>query len=504
MSAMSRPLIVHGGAGGTVARLEDLDRAGAQLQVAAQVMASVAVRAARIATDPLVTLTAPLSPSTWVALPPRLAAAIGPPSGAVAVAARLTGLALAARGASHLYLATDLAVDAGIHAVDVSIGRAVGALVAVPAVAAVVAGRAPASVATVDVVALAGLAGPSSSGSCLGCGPGSGPGPGPGGPVGWVLGQLGAHTGAVEHAVDATPGVLDGVLSTNPVLAALAGVATGQPRVPADLPGAAGWLGRLGSAGSWLRENGKISVVGRRPVAAEPPQGLVDVVAGIATLDPQQGAPPGTVRVIAVTGPSSRRAWIVQVPGTQEWSPLTGQNPLDFAGNVHGMAGERTAGRRLVEAAMRTAGVEPGEPVLLAGHSQGGLVAAQLAADPQFRASHHVTHVITAGAPVAMVSVPASVTVLSLEHDEDVVPRLDGAPNPDRLGWLTVSRSTTVPGSAPDPASAHDLSSYTRTASEVDTSRDPGLVRWRSGLGPFLAGPGATATGLEVTGRRAP
>jgi hypothetical protein len=166
------------------------------------------------------------------------------------------------------------------------------------------------------------------------------------------------------------------------------------------------------------------------------------------------------------------------------------------------MAAERTAGRRLVEAALRSAGARSGEPVLLAGHSQGGMVAAQLAADPVFRGSFTVTHVVTAGAPVASARIPESVAVLSLEHDEDLIARLDGAANPDRPGWVTVSRSTIPAGGAPDPSTAHDLSSYARTAASVDASADPGLARWRSGLQPFLGGPGVTATGLEVTGVR--
>jgi hypothetical protein len=109
---------------------------------------------------------------------------------------------------------------------------------------------------------------------------------------------------------------------------------------------------------------------------------------------------------------------------------------------------------------------------------------------------------VTAGSPVGAVRIPDSVAVLSLEHDEDVVPRLDGVVNPDHPGWLTVSRATTPAGGTPSPAVAHDLSTYAATAAAVDDATEPGLARWREGLRPFLAGPGVTATGLEVTGVR--
>ena len=91
--------------------------------------------------------------------------------------------------------------------------------------------------------------------------------------------------------------------------------------------------------------------------------------------------------------------------------------------------------------------------------------------------------------------------VLSLEHHEDLVARLDGARNPDRPHWITVSRGTADAG-GPNAAQAHDLSVYARTAAAVDGSPDPGLARWRAGLEPFLAAPGVTATEMQITGRR--
>ena len=273
-------------------------------------------------------------------------------------------------------------------------------------------------------------------------------------------------------------------------------------RYRSSVPGGARWLGLLGSARGWLQESRAVVVTSHPQTPAGPPTGCADLIRGIASLDPSKGKPPGTVRIIAVRRSDGRRAWIAQVPGTQNWSLQAKANPFDLTGNVEGMANEATAGRSLVEAALREAGAAAGEPVMLVGHSQGGLVAAQLAADPAFRASYHVTHVVTAGAPVGTVRIPDSVSVLALEHDEDLISRLDGTPNPDRPRWVTVSRSTTAAGGAPSPSIAHDLSTYTSTAAAVDIATDPGLARWRSGVEPFLDAPGVTATGQEFTGRR--
>ena len=114
--------------------------------------------------------------------------------------------------------------------------------------------------------------------------------------------------------------------------------------------------------------------------------------------------------------------------------------------------------------------------------------------DPAFRRRFSVTHVVTAGSPIATAPVPPSVAVLSLEHDHDLVPRLAGAANPDRAGWVTVRAAAEPPGHPPDAALSHEATGYADTAAAVDASPDEGLRRWRAGLEPFVAGDGVTAT----------
>jgi pimeloyl-ACP methyl ester carboxylesterase len=155
-----------------------------------------------------------------------------------------------------------------------------------------------------------------------------------------------------------------------------------------------------------------------------------------------------------------------------------------------------------VQAALAASGARRGEPVLLAGHSLGGMVAAGLAADRAFRSRFTVTHVVTAGSPVAGYPVPPGVQVLSLEHTDDVVPALDGRRDPDRPRWVTVRRAVRPTGLVLDPQSAHDVAAYTRTAELVDGSDDPSVVAWRAGLAPFVARAGISATGVVAVGSR--
>ena len=79
-----------------------------------------------------------------------------------------------------------------------------------------------------------------------------------------------------------------------------------------------------------------------------------------------------------------------------------------------------------------------------------------------------MTSVVTAGSPIARIDVPASVTVLSLEHEQDVVPMLDGRRNEDSAAWVTVRRDLaggdgSVGGSG-DFLVAHDAATYAETA----------------------------------------
>jgi pimeloyl-ACP methyl ester carboxylesterase len=228
--------------------------------------------------------------------------------------------------------------------------------------------------------------------------------------------------------------------------------------------------------------------------------GLLGVV---AEAYPGAGTPAGSVMVQRLRRPDGSLAWVVAIPGTQEWGPVPATDPFDLTAGVTALAAGPTAASALVVRALDLAGARAGEPVLLAGHSLGGMLAAQLAADPAVRARFSVTCVVTAGSPVARYAVPASVAVLSLEHADDLVPALDGAVNPDRAGWVTVRRPSGADELPPDPGGAHDAGAYAATGALVDASADPSLAAWRAALAPFVAGPGVTAVRTVVTGRRA-
>src|SRR5699024_608818 len=200
------------------------------------------------------------------------------------------------------------------------------------------------------------------------------------------------------------------------------------------------------------------------------------------------------LRVTGIPGPDGRWRWIVDLPGTQSFDPRAGENPWDLTSDVLLSARgtsltSRGAARALDDARARTRAPRSG-PVMLTGHSQGRLTAAALAANPRLRKDHDVTHVVTTGAPIGQVPVPEGVSVLSLEHEEDLVAGLDGAPNPDRADWVTIRRSLAEDlGADAGATDAHALGEYTETAGLVDASDHPSVRAWREGAAPFLGDP---------------
>ena len=96
----------------------------------------------------------------------------------------------------------------------------------------------------------------------------------------------------------------------------------------------------------------------------------------------------------------------------------------------------RADSARMVVEAMRRAGIGKNDRVVMAGHSQGGIVTAAIASD--MSDSFTISHVITAGSPIANHPIPSSTSVTSIEMEDELVAALDGAANPDGDNKVTI------------------------------------------------------------------
>ena len=148
--------------------------------------------------------------------------------------------------------------------------------------------------------------------------------------------------------------------------------------------------------------------------------------------------------------------FIVYIPGTQNLSLNSTSNPFDMRSNLLLLAGGRSAASRATELAMRRAGIAAQDEVMLVGHSQGGLIALDLAKrSTQGLVPYRVEHVITFGTPAGLNEASTLPNVVSFENRADAVPKLELRENPSEKNWLTLE-STVLE----NPVDAHRMESY--------------------------------------------
>lgn len=328
--------------------------------------------------------------------------------------------------------------------------------------------------------------------------------PASGGAAQDALGAASAATGRAGSAADdlaaavrtarAAYGGAEELVSrlTEAVLRGVSGPVIRRPPDPEEV------LRPLAVALALLPSGAPAVTVRREGVEVGPaPTGVADLMTGIVDLYPEGGGAPGAVGVQRIEAADGARSWVVLVPGTQTLA-VGGRNPFDDATNVQAYAGVPTAAGAAVLGALARAGVRPGEPVLLAGHSQGGMTAMRLAADPAVRERYAIRAVVTAGSPVDRMPTPRGVNVLQLTHTGDVVAGLDLAAAPDEAA------RTVVRAAPPSGQGAHPATSYAATGAAVDRSTHPSVVAWRAGAREVLGGPGATATTTVYVAERDP
>ena len=99
------------------------------------------------------------------------------------------------------------------------------------------------------------------------------------------------------------------------------------------------------------------------------------------------------------------------------------------------MLAQQTALASAVKAAMEKPNICSIDPVMFEGFSLAGITAGQMAAEQSFR--YTITHVVTAGSPIANFDIPPSGQIISLEFNQDPVARLDGYLNLGSANWTT-------------------------------------------------------------------
>ncbi|WP_296603916.1 hypothetical protein [Nocardioides sp.] len=306
----------------------------------------------------------------------------------------------------------------------------------------------------------------------------------------WVVG----HPGVVEHVANGGGGLLEGLWDGTTPLAP--GGPLGVPLTVPDSGSGAGLLALL------YGPDGPADVTEVHPPGgADPAQpgdltGLITHLSGVADLSPTPDSSlNGTIEIQTLDAGTDDVRHIVYLPGTDDMVtlPWTQDGDIrDLATDLVSASGHQTAYQQGILEAMAQAGVGAGDPVLLVGHSLGGMEAAAILG--QGGDGFNVTHVVTAGSPTAQVDgFPVGSHVLSLEHHGDVVPLVDGAPNPDSVQQATVTFDDGPTGIL----DAHGYPHYIAGAAAADASSDPSVQEQLASLhaAGFLGdGAGAVAT----------
>ena len=261
-------------------------------------------------------------------------------------------------------------------------------------------------------------------------------------PVAADPGILTEHPGLTEHLVDGLGG---------PLAALALGTLYGSPGRAAVTPY-------------------DTSLPTTRPASV---RDLVEHLHSVAALSKGPGSPAnGTIEVQTITHRGVVRH-VVYLPGTDDFNAPWDQDRdvRDLETDLDLAARQPDAYRDGILEALHQAGVRPDEPVLLVGHSLGGMAAAGILAG---HSGLHVTDVVTAGSPTAQLpGFPQGSHVLSLEQRGDIVPELDGAPNADSVEQTTVLFDAhPVPG----VLAHHGYDAYVQGAELVDSLADPSVA----------------------------
>jgi pimeloyl-ACP methyl ester carboxylesterase len=175
------------------------------------------------------------------------------------------------------------------------------------------------------------------------------------------------------------------------------------------------------------------------------------------------------------------------------------RDPQDLLGAAAAEAGTSTGYTRCVRLALDAARVPSGAEVVLAGHSQGGIVAMDLAGDPGFNGGRvRVAQVIAAGSPISSkaVALGTGTRVFNVENVNDVVAHLDAVESPtahqsvEKLTYrFAIDEHST--------GRTHDVSLYAQQLRRLADSPNPLLAHVNADLQPYLSG-SVTTTVLDV------
>ncbi len=190
------------------------------------------------------------------------------------------------------------------------------------------------------------------------------------------------------------------------------------------------------------------------------------------------------VRIARQYAPGEPARWVVAVGPPETFSPVATDEPWDLTSNVSGVAGRDAGSLRATELAMHDAGIGRADEVQFIGFSQGGLIAARLAASQTWNAVGLETY----GAPAGGIALPDGLAGMAVRNTDDFIPALGGPQVDHHL--LQVERRAFpagVPIPTSEPAPAHQREAYAATAAAVDAAGSQAVREQIAAMDAFTA-----------------
>ena len=243
------------------------------------------------------------------------------------------------------------------------------------------------------------------------------------------------------------------------------------------------------------------------------PATLGEVFSEAKFVDAEGGTQESVVKIEKIVAADGSVSYRVILPSTQDWQALApfmsgeeieimkmledqgATNDVDSNLALLMFPGLRTQYERAVLDAMEAAGINGGpngDPVMLVGFSQGGIMAGHLAANRSNE--YNFEAIVVCGAPIDHMNIPPKTTVVSFQHVGDPVALADYAVRPDQAAphqgpnWHTWVEDP--PPGADSVDEIHNAANYNKTLNEnLDEveAMDPDLEK-------FFPGEGDTAT----------
>ena len=204
-----------------------------------------------------------------------------------------------------------------------------------------------------------------------------------------------------------------------------------------------------------------------------------------------EGAPAASLAIQRVTGSDGVTRAVVFLPGMRHTGFAA--DPQDLPGAAAAMVAPATAYTRCVGEALDAAGLPRGAEVVLVGHSEGGVVAMDLAGDPSFNGGRvHVAQVIAAGSPISSKAAQPGTRVFEIDNAHDIVTHLDAIESP--MTHQTVNRLTyRFARDEHDVVRTHAVDLYADQLQALAGSPNPLYASVTDDLAPFFSGTATTA-----------